>query len=166
MANEQINSSVSPAKALDLEPIYYRLRSCFRKPPIRWGRFDAKVLIEQDIPALIVEISRLRAPSSATPEEDQRINEARAILFTDLLRYTSHRDNCRFYGEHRTHCAKWAGFHEHRYLDDTHPCTCGAGHPCTCGLQGARTALLKVLVSSQSVSRATSAPQESGEKKK
>jgi hypothetical protein len=53
-------------------------------------------------------------------EQQRRESEAKAILFAELLRYTSHRDGCAFFGVDRSYC--------------------------TCGLQDARTALMRVLI--------------------
>lgn len=84
---------------LDLEPIRLELRDILAKPPIRWGRGDAQVLIEQRIPLLLSEIDRLRQAAnyhfdqavqarqraidaetpSPVPEADQRQEEWRCF---------------------------------------------------------------------------------------
>lgn len=76
---------------------------------------------------------------AARPEAPQQ--EARAILLIELLRFTKHKYGCAFFSEHRTHCAKWVGFHESRYLDESESCNCGAGRPCSCGLHDAQRAV-------------------------
>jgi len=76
---------------------------------------------------------------------EKRVVEARAVLLTDLLRYTAHRPHCAHRGEHSTDCRKWDGFHENRFLNDSRNCTCDFGRPCNCGLSAATKALLDIL---------------------
>ncbi len=96
---------------------------------------------DERIAALAYDIEQLALP--AVQDEALKANqeEARGFLLIELLRFTKHRDDCQFFSEHRTHCQKWQGFHESRYVDNSKDCTCGAGKPCSCGLHDAQRAV-------------------------
>ena len=61
-------------------------------------------------------------------------------LIARLRAYVQHKASCPRWTapkQHSTECAMWAGFHEHRYLDDANAaCTCALRYSisCACGL--------------------------------